>query len=353
MNLEEARGLPPNFSLVPRETTLRAMATPSAPTDLPPDSDEGTVTTFDNAAYSAGDDVNVDDLNLNGLEVSNDPDLLRQVSWAASSSSRDFAEGSEESVAGGGWRGGGECRRPRPDAPATPPRLGRPRRLPPFENANFVAEHPDPDLRAPLSPSLLLSSRKQAWIDESLSPEILGYRDDLVDRIRTLIARQEKIVEDYEQDHDKALTRMIRFAEVNRIKFTLRSYLRKRLGKIEAFAIHTYLTDDLSSRLSPQELEFAKDYIDGVNRVFQETVLNFLPRDYDSLIHQSEAMASAAPDMIPSPDLDKHVFVRVRDDLGDILMDETTTFRLQEGDIFAIRYGLIRDFVDSGRVSLL
>ena len=40
--------------------------------------------------------------------------------------------------------------------------------------------------------------------------------------------------------------------------------------------------------------------------------------------------------------------------LGDIpIDDQNTTFRLQEGDIFAIRYRLIRDFVDSGRVELV
>ena len=78
------------------------------------------------------------------------------------------------------------------------------------------------------------------------------YREDLVDRIRSLIARQEKIVEDYEQDHNQALTRAIRFAEVSRIKFCLRSYLRKRLSKIEAYAIHIYMNEELSSKLSPQ-----------------------------------------------------------------------------------------------------
>ena len=73
-------------------------------------------------------------------------------------------------------------------------------------------------------------ARSQAWINESLSPEILAYKEDLVDRVRELIAQQEKIVEDYEQDHANALTRMIRFAEVSRIKFSLRSYLRANGG---------------------------------------------------------------------------------------------------------------------------
>ncbi|WZN66179.1 subunit Sld5 of DNA replication complex GINS complex [Chloropicon roscoffensis] len=193
---------------------------------------------------------------------------------------------------------------------------------------------------------------RQAWINESLTPEVLMYREDLVDRIRSLIARQEKIVEDYEQDHNQALTRAIRFAEVSRIKFCLRSYLRKRLSKIEAYAIHIYMNEELSSKLSPQELEFAKDYIDAVNRLFKDSILSRLPKDYNDLLHQS--MESEAPDMIPEPSLDRHVFVRVLDDLGDIpIDDQNTTFRLQEGDIFAIRYRLIRDFVDSGRVELV
>lgn len=173
-----------------------------------------------------------------------------------------------------------------------------------------------------------------------------------MDRVRSLISSQEQIVEEYEQDHAKALTRMIRFAELNRIKFSLRSYLRKRLSKIEAFAIHIFVNEELSSRLSPQELEFVKEYIDSENRLFQDTILNYLPKDYDSLIHQSEAMETEVPDMIPEPELDKYVFIKVTDDLGDIPLDDNSTFRLQEDDIFAIRYKLVKDFVLQDRVEL-
>jgi GINS complex subunit 4 len=194
---------------------------------------------------------------------------------------------------------------------------------------------------------------RQAWVNESLSPEILAYKDELVDRVRSLISRQEQLVEDFEQEHDKALTRMIRFAELNRINFTLRSYLRKRLNKIEAFAIHFYIKEDLSSRLSPQELEYAKEYIDAENKVFQDSILSFLPRDYDSLIHQSEAMEAEVPDMIPEPELEKHVFIKVTDDLGDIPIDENNTFRLQEDDIFAIRYKLVKDYLLQDRIELV
>lgn len=89
-----------------------------------------------------------------------------------------------------------------------------------------------------------------------------------------------------------------------------------------------------------------------MNRLFKDSILSRLPKDYNDLLHQS--MESEAPDMIPEPSLDRHVFVRVLDDLGDIpIDDQNTTFRLQEGDIFAIRYRLIRDFVDSGRVELV
>ncbi|UPR03829.1 subunit Sld5 of DNA replication complex GINS complex [Chloropicon primus] len=194
---------------------------------------------------------------------------------------------------------------------------------------------------------------RQAWINECLAPEILMYKEDIVDRTRTEIARQEKIVEDYEQDHANALTRMIRLAEVNRIKFSLRSYLRKRLSKIEAYAIHFFANDELSSRLSPQEHEFAKEYIQNMNDLFQESILKKMPRDYDSLLHQSQAMESEVPDMIPEPHLDKHVFVKVTDDLGDIRIDRENSIRLAQGDIFAIRYNLIKEFVDTGRVELI
>jgi len=188
---------------------------------------------------------------------------------------------------------------------------------------------------------------RQAWINESLSPEILEYQSELVDRVRSLISNQEEIVEAYEQDPAQALTRMIRFAELNRIKFCLRSYLRKRLLKIEAFAIHIFL--NLTARLSPEELEFAQGYIDAENKLFEDSVLQFMPRDYDSLIHQSEAMQSDVPDMIPEPDLDKAVFCHVTEDLGHL----EGGLELAEGDILAIRYALVKDFLLQDRIKLL
>lgn len=80
---------------------------------------------------------------------------------------------------------------------------------------------------------------------------------------------------------------MIRFAELNRVKFYLRSYLRKRLRKIEAYSMHIFY-NEISSRLSPQESDYAKEYMDAVNKLFSDCVLNRLPKNYDSIIQQSE-----------------------------------------------------------------
>lgn len=146
-------------------------------------------------------------------------------------------------------------------------------------------------------------------------------------------------MEVHEQDHEKALTRMIRFAELYRVKFMLRSYLRKRLKKIEAFAIHIYINPALSSRLAPYELEYAKEYIDAVNKLCTDSILSRMPKDYDSLIHQSEAMESEVPDMIPSPSLDQHVFMVAKTETD--LPVGNTSVQLQEGDIYAIRYSSV------------
>jgi len=40
--------------------------------------------------------------------------------------------------------------------------------------------------------------------------------------------------------------------------------------------------------------QFAQGYIDAENKLFEDSVLQFMPRDYDSLIHQSEVSTAAA-----------------------------------------------------------
>ena len=60
----------------------------------------------------------------------------------------------------------------------------------------------------------------------------------------------------------------------------------------------------------------------------------------------------AEMDMVPEPNLDKHVFCRVREDRRDVMFDPNdpdNTMDLDQGDIIMVRYRFIKGLLeDSG-----
>ena len=188
---------------------------------------------------------------------------------------------------------------------------------------------------------------RQAWINENCSPEVLEYKDDLVERVQSLISNQERIVEEYEQDHAKALTRAIRMAELSRVRFVLRSYLRTRLKKLEAFPLDTFTSR--SERLSPQEAEFLKGFLDAMDKLFGASVLSHLPAGYESILEESSAMGTGQPDMVRRPDVGAYVLARITEDVG-VLGDDVP---VGVGETWATRYQDVASHVMEGRAELI
>ena len=61
-------------------------------------------------------------------------------------------------------------------------------------------------------------------------------------------------------------------------------------------------------------------------------------------------------DMVPEPNLDKHVFCRVREDRRDVMFDPNdpdNTMDLDQGDIIMVRYRLIKGLLEDGALDLI
>ena len=138
-------------------------------------------------------------------------------------------------------------------------------------------------------------------------------------------------------------------------------------------------------------------YTDAVERHFRASVLDALPPQYNSLLQQIEdedagasydmsahargcqytarAPDAHAPALVPEPNLDGHVFCRVKEDKGDIEIDECApaasarapaaavpvtqrrgrdkNVELFANDLLIIRYRPIREFVEEESVELV
>jgi len=102
---------------------------------------------------------------------------------------------------------------------------------------------------------------KRAWRNEKAAPEILRFDSPLVSRVHEQIQLLEETLDDFADSGVDDLVVSLYQMDLDRTLFLLRSYLRLRLQKIEKYTMHISRFDDLLSRLSPQERQFAKRYI--------------------------------------------------------------------------------------------
>jgi len=209
-------------------------------------------------------------------------------------------------------------------------------------------------------------SLKRALMNEKASPEILPFESDLVSRLYTRTDHQSSILEDSLDDlqgrgatsgreaykESKELANTCISIELSRIKYMLRSYLRTRLFKVENYAMHCIESEDVQDRLSPLERSYAYDYVRLVGTHLKMHVTSKFPEAFSSVTKQ--ASAHTASDMIPVPDVGHHVFARVERDLGEIeFYDDGTTSELQAGDLYILRYKVVREFLRDGAVVLV
>jgi GINS complex subunit 4 len=209
-------------------------------------------------------------------------------------------------------------------------------------------------------------SLKRALMNEKASPEVLMFESDLVSRIYSRIEQQEAVLEDSHGgvvDHSSASSREAYkeskelastciSIELSRIKYMLRSYLRVRLFKIENYVMHCIESEEVQDRLSPLERSYAYDYVRLVGTHLKTHVTSKFPEAFSSVTKQASAHSKS--DMVPVPDVGHHVFARVERDLGEIeFYDDGTTSELQAGDLYILRYKVVRQFLQEGSVVLV
>ncbi|XP_045190754.2 DNA replication complex GINS protein SLD5-like [Mercenaria mercenaria] len=200
----------------------------------------------------------------------------------------------------------------------------------------------------------VLQKLEEAWLNEKFAPELLETRSDLVECMLEQITQMEENIRRAKKGDFKV---SLHSMEIDRIRYILSSYLRCRLQKIERYTSHildeaedTLKKDEDSTKLSDEELTFAREYAQNMESHLQNLALRHMPQNLQSL--NSKQTASR-------PNLDKYVFLRVNESTDGVLVEEETLdtgeeiVDLEKGDQHIMRYRPMMSLVNSGAVSLI
>ncbi|XP_072026133.1 DNA replication complex GINS protein SLD5-like [Amphiura filiformis] len=199
----------------------------------------------------------------------------------------------------------------------------------------------------------VLRKLEEAWLNEKFSPELLETKVELVE----CMLEQMKQMEDNLRKCKKGDFRIIvHKMEIDRIRYILSSYLRIRLGKIEKYVHHVLQQEasrdsEAASRLSIDELTFAKDYAGNLDTHFKDVVLRHMPPNLQTIDKQKTAA---------KPNMDSYVFLRANEKKEQVLVEpemeddqNAEVIDLEKDAQYIMRYQPIASLVALGSVSLI
>ncbi|XP_068130762.1 DNA replication complex GINS protein SLD5 [Hyperolius riggenbachi] len=203
-----------------------------------------------------------------------------------------------------------------------------------------------------LTPAELIEKLEEAWLNEKFSPELLESKSEIVECVMEQLNHMEQNLQRARQGDLKV---SFHHMEIERIRFMLSSYLRSRLVKIEKFFPHV-LEKEKARRegepphLSPEEFAFAKEYMANTETLMKSVALRHMPPNLQALDLLK---------CVPKPNLDSFVFLRVKEDQQNILVEPETdeqseyAIDMETGSQHLIRYRTIAPLVASGAVKLI
>ncbi|CDO95832.1 unnamed protein product [Kluyveromyces dobzhanskii CBS 2104] len=224
------------------------------------------------------------------------------------------------------------------------------------------------------------------WRNERMSPELLPYPHHLMARTLVRIQDRMEFIETlsmgYLEDSreltvDSKLPLLCMEAELERLKFVVRSFIRCRLSKIDKYSIYLRQQSDspeipgfnrLDLLMSKEEVKYHMKHSNILLKLFNSSVLKHLPEELQA-INDTEGSIS----MIDEPDWNKTVFILVcggvldetgvdpkltTDDDGkpcySVVIEELNEeIYLLIGAVYVIRYSVIVELMKDGRVILI
>ncbi|CAH1257769.1 DNA replication complex GINS protein SLD5-like [Branchiostoma lanceolatum] len=196
-----------------------------------------------------------------------------------------------------------------------------------------------------------LAMVEKAWLNEKFSPELLPHKQDLVDVMLDQLNDMEKNISRAKKGDLKV---SIHKMEIDRIRYVLASFLRIRLEKIEKFVHHlleeeAQLGEDVPSRMSPEELQHAKNFAANMETLFNDVVLRHMPRNLKKLEGSKVAVG---------PYQDSYVFLQVQEQVDQVMVDTAgdqgdEAIDLEKGSQHIMRYRVVAPLITNDAVTLI
>lgn len=192
------------------------------------------------------------------------------------------------------------------------------------------------------------------WRNEKYAPELLPFNERVVVNISEVI---EFLGEELDQDradenqdpNDPSFA--LRCKDLERVKYALRDYLRIRLWKLGQWPQH-YLERNNVNLLSDAERTYLKEHWSHKRQFFESRLLSALPPSKQALDDKIDLL-----DMVRRPTLDKYIYVRFMEDVGELDVPATTLTQetgtqgssrretVQKGHTYLLHYSMVRPFL--------
>ncbi|KAL1887261.1 GINS complex subunit [Ceratocystis pirilliformis] len=192
------------------------------------------------------------------------------------------------------------------------------------------------------------------WVAERSSPELLAWpTDGFFERLNDRIKRQIEHIEDMTGDMDPKATfaLVVIQTELERFKYLVRSYLRARISKLDAYTLHYLSTPELRGLLSETELAYATRHQALLHNHYLASFLGGFPTELQNLNDTGGGV-----NMIDAPDEDATVFARVLAKTAQVSgmgTDADNTIEAEQGDVLVLRWASAKPLVQSRVLELV
>jgi len=196
---------------------------------------------------------------------------------------------------------------------------------------------------------------KTAWLNEQLAPDLLPYEQEVVDALLEKTQEQQETIDENSHEVDTHFMIQLFQMELERVKYMLQSYLRIRLWKIQKY--HQFVSQKNPKQynlLSVQEQKFLKGYSRTVEAYLSASFLSFMPDNKE--VRSLLGTDSLGLNMVPEPNTDTFIFVRVNEDIGEYQVDTGEageTESLMKDDVLLLPYHPIKPLLLKKKLELI
>ncbi|KAJ6602448.1 GINS complex Sld5 component [Mycena vulgaris] len=190
------------------------------------------------------------------------------------------------------------------------------------------------------------------WMNERHAPDILPAQDVLLSSILDHIRRQSDTIQllrgDPSSSEEEHIRIMLAQTEVERVKFIVRSYVRTRLFKIENYARYIIANEEVQTRITAAERDYASRHAHLIDRHFYASVLQSLPESQAGL---EDIPNFIMPPIITEPETTRAVFAHALKNT--IARTPEGTIDLAKGSLTLLSFAAVADLVAAGDVELV